>query len=144
MGGLLLPSVPEVNESDSERKLRISQLKDKGHPHYLEEGKRVYTDSHGAGFKQGWLSWLLAVSTLTAVACWFHILVALIIFSWIPWVRGVLLVVAATVLMPANYWEGLKYGAILTSWRQYFNFSVIVEHVGCVIIFCGSLLLALH
>ncbi|GMH36582.1 hypothetical protein BSKO_04455 [Bryopsis sp. KO-2023] len=126
---MLLPEAPKLtNETPSAREKRLSDVKSTGAPKNVFEGKRDFVDGLGENGKQGFWSWLLAITTLTFVACWFHILVGLLLFCWVPWVRVAIVLLISTVLLPACEWDAFKHGAILRSWRQYFNYSIIVKY----------------
>jgi len=105
-----------------------SEAKPAGRPPQPPYGTRVYSDGRKAGFKQGWVSYLVAVSTLTLYTAWIPMLMLLFLFVWNRTVLFFLLALFSTLGIPAKlHWQEFIDGYLLQTWREYFNFSYIIE-----------------
>lgn len=72
-------------------------------------GSRVYSDLGGPDQKQGWFSWIVAVTTMTIYCGWMNILLLLCIAAiFNPWIRCVFFGSAhVSTGLPCWHWSGL-------------------------------------
>lgn len=93
-------------------------------------GSRVYSDLGGPDQKQGWFSWIVAVTTMTIYCGWMNILLLLCIAAiFNPWIRYLVVAIWSTVLLPAKpvLWRKWNQLWVFKTWRQYFKFSYCFE-----------------
>ncbi|WIA23591.1 hypothetical protein OEZ85_000302 [Tetradesmus obliquus] len=91
---------------------------------------RVYSDGFSKDHKQSFISWAVAVTTLTIYTGWMHVLIGLMLASFFSRTcLYVLLAVWATTFLPAKpvLWNAFCRSWIFQTWREYFQFSYLNE-----------------
>eukprot|EP00878_Enallax_costatus_P001857 GHUV01002015.1.p1 GENE.GHUV01002015.1~~GHUV01002015.1.p1 ORF type:complete len:329 (+),score=100.81 GHUV01002015.1:293-1279(+) len=95
-------------------------------------GIRIYTDGFAKDHKQSFVSWLVAVTTLTLYTGWMHILIGLMIGSLFSRTCLIVLVtIWSTVFLPPKpvLWNAFCKSWVFQTWREYFQFSYLNEAV---------------
>lgn len=73
----------------------------------------------------------MSITTLTLYTAWIPLVILLILFAWNKYVALVVLSLFSTLLLPAKlHWQPCLDGYMLKTWREYFNFSYLVEGQG--------------
>jgi hypothetical protein len=88
-------------------------------------GTRLYSDGRTKDFKQGLVSRLVAVVTLTLYTGWLHIMFGLCVAAFFSRAAlVVLLLLLATLKLPAKpvLWPAFNRLWIFKTWREYFNY----------------------
>lgn len=91
---------------------------------------RIYSDDLTKDHKQGLLSWLVAVATLTLYTGWMHVLIGLMLGSFFSRTcLYVLLALWSTTFLPAKpvLWNAFCRSWVFRTWREYFAFSYLNE-----------------
>lgn len=107
----------------------VSTLKKRPQIQGVTVGKRVYADGAEPGRKQSFVSRLVAIITMSMMSGAFHMYLAVILFSWVTWVRVLLVLFVASLAIPACKWHTFRYSWIFQTWREYVKLSFITEHV---------------
>ncbi|CAD7694886.1 unnamed protein product [Ostreobium quekettii] len=90
-------------------------------------GKTSYSDGMGPVHKQSWISYLVALATMTLLSSWMHVLGGLLLLAWRPPFGGILALLWSTVLVPASEWRAFRDGWIMRAWREYCHYSYHIE-----------------
>lgn len=88
----------------------------------------VYTDGDGKARRQSLPSLIVALVTLTIYCGWLHIMIGLLLASFFSrWALGTLLLLLATLLLPAKpvLWTGFCASPVFKTWRAYFSYSYL-------------------
>lgn len=93
--------------------------------------KRIWSDGmSGPNHKQGWLSHLVALVTLTIYIGWLNILLGLVIAAFFyKWALYAVIAIVSTVFLPAKpvLWPAFNRLPVFRTWREYFNMSYLSE-----------------